>query len=366
MAWITKTNSGRWKGRYRAPDGKTRSKNFKKKSDAEKWLRAEVGRRDRGEWVDPALGKTTFGTWAETAMRSRLHTRHSTQARDESYMRSLILPAFAPVELRRINTADLQGWVSELIGAGYAAETVRKAYSLLRSVLTAAVDSGLIAKVPGSGVKLPRIERAEMRVLSVDELGQLLGEIPDRYRLLTRVAAYTGLRFGESAGLRRGDIDPLRRSLTVRRGLVEVSGKLRVEEPKTKASRRTVALSDWLAEELAAHLNDGGEYVFTSPNGGPLRRGNFRSRVWRPATIQAGLEGLRWHDLRHTHVAFLIAAGVHPKTIQSRLGHSSIKTTLDTYGHLFEGIDEAAAASLPAPPAPSSRPQVIEMPRKAQ
>jgi integrase len=105
-----------------------------------------------------------------------------------------------------------------------------------------------------------------------------------------------------------------------------------------------VALPDWLAAELAAHLaTDNGEYVFTSPNGGPLRRGNFRGRVWRPATARAGLEGLRWHDLRHTHVAFLIAAGVQVKAIQSRLGHSSIKTTLDTYGHLFEGLDEAAA-----------------------
>jgi integrase len=85
--------------------------------------------------------------------------------------------------------------------------------------------------------------------------------------------------------------------------------------------------------------------------------------VWRPATVRAGLDGLRWHDLRHTHVAFLIEAGVHVKAIQSRLGHSSISTTLDVYGHLFEGIDEAAAAALPAPPAPSTRPQVIEMPR---
>ena len=94
-----------------------------------------------------------------------------------------------------------------------------------------------------------------------------------------------------------------------------------------------------------------------------MRRGNFRTRVWRPAVSRAGLDGLRWHDLRHTHVAFLIAAGVHAKAIQSRLGHSSIKTTLDTYGHLLEGIDEAAAAALPIPVAPPTRPQVLEMPQ---
>ena len=75
--------------------------------------------------------------------------------------------------------------------------------------------------------------------------------------------------------------------------------------------------------------------------------------MWRPATVRAGLDGLRWHDSRYTHVAFHIEAGVHVKAIQSRLGDSSIRTTLDVYGHLFEGIDGAAAAALPAPPAPS-------------
>lgn len=171
MGWTTKTPSGTWKGRYRAPDGRIRSKNFPRKVEAERWLRAEEGRADRGEWVDPALGRITFGEWSVTAMRTRLHTRRSTQARDASTMRSLVLPTFGPVELRRITTTDLQGWVSELVGAGYAPETVRKAWALARSVLVAEVDSGLIVRVPGDGVKLPRVERAEMRVLTVDEQG---------------------------------------------------------------------------------------------------------------------------------------------------------------------------------------------------
>lgn len=176
-------------------------------------------------------------------------------------------------------------------------------------------------------------------------------------------AAYTGLRFGELAGLQRGDIDPLRGTLTVRRGVVEVAGRIDVGEPKTNASRRTIALSPWLAEDLAAHLADATTlYVFSSPNGGPLRRGNFRSRVWVPATVRAGLEGVPFHSLRHTHAAMLIAAGVHVKTIQARLGHASITTTMNVYGHLFDGLDEAAAAALPAPPAPSVRPQVIVLP----
>ena len=77
-----------------------------------------------------------------------------------------------------------------------------------------------------------------------------------------------------------------------------------------------------------------------------IHASNFRRRVWAPATVEAGLEGLNFHDLRHSHAALLIAAGEHVKVISSRLGHSSARITLDVYGHLFEGIDEAAADRL--------------------
>ena len=142
----------------------------------------------------------------------------------------------------------------------------------------------------------------------------------------------------------------------MRRGLVEVSGRLHVEEPKTPASRRTVTIPAWLGEELAFHLRGHDtQYVFTAPRGGPLRRSGFRFRVWVPATVLAGLEGLRFHDLRHTHAAWLVGAGEHPKVIQARLGHASISTTLDRYGHLMDGLDEAAAEALPRLPAHSPR-----------
>ena len=361
-SWVQKTQSGRWIARYRSPDGRTRSKTWDRKTDAEKWLRAELRSRDRGRWVDPKLGKTRFAEWAETAMGARLHTRASTQARDRSYLDSLVLPTFAEFELRRITPADIQAWVSKLVGAGYAAETVHKAHALLRMILSSAVDSDLLTRSPARGVKLPRIERREMRFLTPAELSGLLEAVPDRYRLLVKTAAYTGLRFGELAGLRHGDVEPLARSITVRRGLVEVSGHLHVEEPKTSASRRTVAIPAWLGEELAFHLaGHDTQYVFTAPRGGPLRRSGFRFRVWVPATVRADLEGLRFHDLRHTHAAWLVGAGEHPKVIQARLGHASISTTLDRYGHLMDGLDEAAAEALPRLPAHSPRTEVVEL-----
>ena len=108
----------------------------------------------------------------------------------------------------------------------------------------------------------------------------------------------------------------------------------------------------WFGDELNAHLvnwppNEEG-FVFTAPHGGPLLRRNFRRRTWLPAVRGSVGEPMRVHDLRHTHAAMLIAQGEHPKVIQNRFGHSSIKVTLDTYGHLFDGLDEAAAERLDA------------------
>ncbi len=191
-----------------------------------------------------------------------------------------------------------------------------------------------------------------MRFLSTGEVAEVADAIDSPYRALVLTAAYTGCRFGELAGLRAHRLDLARRSMIVAESLSDVNGHLGLTQPKTAAARRQVALPKLLADELAQHMKQyppGSEgYVFSAPEGGPLRRRNFRRRVWLP-TVEASVgQPLRFHDLRHTHAAILIAQGEHPKVIQLRLGHSSIQVTLDTYGHLFEGIDEAAAERLDA------------------
>jgi Phage integrase family len=112
-----------------------------------------------------------------------------------------------------------------------------------------------------------------------------------------------------------------------------------------------VGLPRFVVEELAVHLADPGEpeaFVFTAPQGGPLRVTGFRARVWRPATRVAGLEGLRIHDVRHTAVALWIAAGANPKEVAARAGHASVSFILDRYGHLYPGADTAVRDRLDA------------------
>jgi integrase len=131
--------------------------------------------------------------------------------------------------------------------------------------------------------------------------------------------------------------------------VTEVRGELSFGAPKTRASRRRVGLPQAVTAELARHLAAPGvaeEFVFTAPQGGPLRVAGFRYRAWRPATEAAGLEGLRIHDLRDTAVALWIAAGASPKEVSARAGHSSVSFTLDRFGHLYPEADAALRSRL--------------------
>lgn len=348
--WIRRRASGRYQARYPSPDGVTRSRTWDRRVDAERWLRQELARVDRGEWVDPAAGMVTFGEWVDRWEASRVHVRESTRERDESYLRSLVLPHFGSRQLRAITPTEVQNWVSKLTRDGYAPATVQLAYGLLSMALSAAVEAGVLVRSPSEGTKLPKRQRREMRFLSMDELHELADVMDPRYRVLVMTAGLSGARFGELAALRVNDLNLLRRRLTISRSLSEVRGGIQETEPKTAAARRTIALPASLVDNLALHLATGShaptDRVFTAPDGGPLRRRGFRNRFWVPAVEASVGQPCRFHDMRHTHAALLIAANTHPKVLQARLGHSSIKTTLDIYGHLYEPLDEEAADRL--------------------
>ncbi len=234
--------------------------------------------------------------------------------------------------------------------------TVQVAHRLLSRVLSQAVTDGLIPANPAAKARPPRPERKAPRVLNAMEVEALAAAIDPRFRAMVLLAAYAGLRLGECAALRRGRVDVLRRRVSVTEALAEVRGRLMLGPTKTGASR-TVAVPAFLASELAAHMAEylrtrdpeGTELMFTGPDGGPIRRTNWRRPVWMPAVTAAGIEPAPgFHDLRHTSAALAIAEGAHPKAIQARLGHASIRTTLDVYGSLFPTLDVELADRLEA------------------
>ena len=357
MASIHKVihESGRtsWQARWRDPAGAQRAKNFDRRVDAERHLTTVEARKLAGTYVDPRAGKLKLGGFAEQTTPGWLNRRDSTKARDDSYLNSLVLPAFANTSLGAVRPTDIQQWVGQLDADGYAPATIRKAYQLLGRIFSDAVQAGLIVRSPCRNITLPRVEGSEMRFLSPDEIGQLADTIDPRYRAMVLTAAYTGCRFGEVSAVDIDHYDPDRRLIRIDRSLSEVRGYLRITEPKTPAARRAITLPAWLTQVLTEHLTkypagpDG--LIFTAPEGGPIRRNTFRSRFWLPAVTDSVGQPMRFHDLRHSHVALLIKQGTHPAVIAARLGHTSVKTVLDVYGHLSEGLDRDAADTLNPP-----------------
>jgi integrase len=184
-----------------------------------------------------------------------------------------------------------------------------------------------------------------MHYLNPEQLRGLLDAIDPRYKMFIAVLGIGGLRFGEATALRVGRCDLLRSRLMVVESLADVNGHFHFGDPKTH-QKRAVTIPKFLRDELGAHIagaESPSDLVFTAPEGGPIRYSGFYKRFWKPALEKADLPHMGLHALRHTCAALLIAEGAHPKAIQLHLGHQSITTTLDTYGHLFESEHEKLA-----------------------
>lgn len=351
MGSIRKRGS-RYEARYRDPAGKSRGKWFRTKAEARTFLAHVETAKQTGTWIDPQRAKLRFERWAAQERAGWSDLRPATKARADSLIRTHVMPTFGELALGAITPLRIQSWINDLVERGLSPSTVQGCYRLLSRIMNAAVNARLIAISPCRGITLPRVERAEMMFLNPEELQQL-ALAAGAFSPLIYSAGYLGLRWGELAGLRRARVDPLRGALEVVETLSDVSGHLHFGPPKTKAARRRVSIPPFLCSMLADHLlaRPGGpeSLVFVGRDGAPLRRTAFRSRHWKPAVADAGLpSALRFHDLRHTCASLLIAQGAHPKEIQARLGHSSITTTLDRYGHLFPSLDERLRDGLDA------------------
>jgi site-specific recombinase XerD len=345
------TRGGGWQARYRDRAGRQRTRTFDSKGEARAYLGTVELDLAQGTWTDPALDKVAFSAYAARWRSSLAHLRPGTLNNVDSFMHCHILPAFSTWQMGRIEPADVRAFVADLVDKGLAPSTVAGIYRVFGRIMSTAETDGVVPRTPCRGIRLPRqTSNTEQCFLTPEEVRRLADIIGDRYRVLIYTAAYTGMRWGELAGLRVPRLDLLRGSVDIVEALTEVNGNLRIGPTKT-GKVRTVSIPHFLVELLAEHLATfpaDDHYVFSAANGGPLRR-SWYPRHYKPAVLRAGLApSLRFHDLRHTCAALLIAQGAHPKEIQERLGHSTIQLTFDRYGHLLPTLDERLREGLDA------------------
>ncbi|MFF1792738.1 tyrosine-type recombinase/integrase [Kitasatospora sp. NPDC058263] len=347
---VRQLKSGRWQARYPDPlTGQLRptEETYETKTDAEIALSVIEASIVTGDWADPDAGKVKFGGFAEKWLKER-KLEATTRERYEGVLRLHIQPIFGGRFVSEITPPRVRTWRTRLLEAGVGEPTVVKAYQLLRSIMTTAVDDGMLKLNPCRIKGADTYDVPERPVLSVPEVYAVAAAIQPQWRALVLLTAFTTLRFGELAALRRRDVDLAARVLWVRRNQAELnSGKLITKAPKSRAGFRPVAFPDVIVPDLEQHLErhsakgpDGG--FFVGPRGGRLRRSNFRDD-WTAAKSKAGISGnVHFHDLRHTGNTLASQNGASTRELMTRMGHSTTRAAL-IYQHMTSDRDRAIA-----------------------
>jgi integrase len=266
-----------------------------------------------------------------------------------------IAPYLGAVPLGKIDSAMIREWRAQILGNGTSESEAAKAYRFLRAVLMTAVDDQIIPRNPcrirGAGTEKP----AERPVLTTRQVLDLADRMPDaRFRLMVLLGAFTSLRWGELAALRRCDLDLDLGTVSVRRQQVELdTGQLIVTPPKSAAGVRTVAIPPAVLGAVRDYLEAGKDQppdalLFSGTRGGALRRGNFRRDVrWSAVAAAIGSPGLHFHDLRHTGNTLAASDGASLRDLMDRMGHDSVRAAL-IYQHATTQASRRIADSISA------------------
>ncbi len=351
MASVRTTPEGTFQVLYRDPAGRQRSKTFKRKTDANRFMSTVEADMLRGDWLDPRLARMTVAEWSDRWQTTMTQGPKTREVYD-GHLRNWVIPMLGDVAVANLDKAMVRGFVADIRRVGRSQGTVDGCVKVLRLILGYAVDAGAIKANPAARLRMDRQQRQEMHFLSEGDVVLLAGKMREpTYETLVLFAAWTGMRAGEIEALRIKRVNLASRKAEVAENLGEASdGALRFGATKTY-QRRTVPLAPFLVERLKPIVagRDAEDFVFSAPGGGPVRHHNFYARAFKPGVIAAGLDAsIRFHDLRHTCAAWLIDSGAHVRAIMEWLGHSSPSVTLGTYGHLFPSLTEKLVDGLQA------------------
>lgn len=337
------------------------------KRQAEELLVELLHERDTG--VDRPIGKMTVAAYLDRWMADYVYPSLApkTAVSYRDIIRGHFVPALGAMDLVALRPTHIQALYSRLLRSGrvdgkggLSARTVQRYHQVLHAALRQAVRWQLLVRNPADAVEVPRASRRELRAVTPAQARRVMEAADEtQFGSLVRLALLTGMRRGELMGLRWQDVDVERAHLRVQQTAQRIVGQgIVYRQPKTRLSRRSIALSVEAVAVLRAHrrrqaearLLAGPAYqdndlVFATGIGTPIEPGNLL-RTWYRIVRVAGLPGLRIHDLRHAHATLMLGAGIHPKVVSERLGHASVNITLDTYSHVLPGLQAAAAEAL--------------------
>jgi integrase len=355
---IKQLPNGDFKARMSYIDGQGRrhrpTAHFPTKKEAVAWLHDQHSKHDRGQLADS--GKRTVGQWlAEWLTIKRPQVEPRTYSPWEQHVRLHLTPTIGKTPLAKLRPSHIAAMYSALADKGVSPAMRRKCGNTLTMALTDAVKMGLLANNAATAIRKPKSHKPNIHPLNTEQARAFLAATEqDRLHALYVLAIDSGMRQGELFALCWPEVDFNAGTVTVIRSLEDDAGALRVKDVKSKSSRRRIrlsavtmtALADQRRQLLADGLYQPDGLVFPDSEGHHLRRPNVIRRSFLPALEQAGLPMIRFHDLRHTNATLLLLSGINIKAVSTRLGHSTVTITLDTYSHVLPQMDEQAASAV--------------------
>ena len=343
------------------PDGKPR-RHFEtvrgRKGDAQRRLTELLSSLDKGVYTPP--GRLTVGEHLHNWLEGYAKTNCSQRTLDgyTSIAENHLIPSLGHVQLKQLQPQAIQAYYGKAVDK-LSRRTVAKHHRLLSQALKYAVRQGYLGRNPCELVDSPSWKGKTMRTLTPAEVEVLLDTAKDTYYYpVYYTAVSSGLRQAELLGLRWRDVDLDMLSISVSQVLYKRRGVCVFKEPKTAHSRRRVAMTPKLALFLASYKAEREAFnqqlqkpltlddlVFPSIEGRPLDPGVLSHNFIR-IVKKAGLENVRFHDLRHTFASLALLRGAKIKVISEALGHASTAFTADTYCHIIEGMQQEAMALL--------------------
>lgn len=333
----------RWQAQLTLPNGKKKTKTAKTQGEVKKWLLEQRKAVEDNTYTDTK--DITLETFLKRYMDDvASHTLAPKSISSYQYIiDSHILPDLGKIKLTQLRPDHLQKLYSDKLTSGLSRRTVLYIHQVLHKAIGQAMKWGLVARNVTDLAEHPTNKRKAPETLSVAQVKHLLDFLKgDRLYPLYLLAVSTGMREGELLGLHWEDVDLEHGIITVRHQAQELRGEgMIIKEPKTDSSKRPIELTEKALDclqDLAQGKTNLSGLVFHTSNNTPFSQRNL-IRHFHQSLDKAQLPRVKFHSLRHFTATALLQRGVHPKLVQSLLGHSTIGLTLDTYSHVIPGIN---------------------------